>query len=158
MITMLLGGLWHGASFNFVVWGALHGVALAGHKLYTTHLRPEGTGRFAALTAPVAWLATQAFVLLAWIPFRAKTFAETWIILRGLFSHPAIANAQTVDIPLTLLVLPLVVDQLLVQNPRLPALPVPRNPWVVAAVLGAALAVALPFLPLEVQSFIYFQF
>ena len=37
LLTMLLGGLWHGASYNFVLWGALHGLALALHKLFRTH-------------------------------------------------------------------------------------------------------------------------
>lgn len=41
LITMLLGGLWHGASWNFVVWGGLHGTALAIHKIYVEHIRKE---------------------------------------------------------------------------------------------------------------------
>ena len=73
-ITMFLGGLWHGAAWNFVLWGSLHGVALAFHK------------RWMELTARKAWTATRLwrvasvvitfhFVLLTWIFFRDSGFA-----------------------------------------------------------------------------------
>jgi alginate O-acetyltransferase complex protein AlgI len=77
--TMLLGGLWHGASWNFVVWGGLHGVALSLHRLLTRGGR----------TLCPAWAgipATFLFVMLAWIPFRATTFGHTARILRTMFA------------------------------------------------------------------------
>ena len=78
--TMLLGGLWHGASWNFVAWGALHGTALAGHRL----LRSRPWWR--PLPAVVAGPMTLLFVSLAWIPFRAATFGTTWLMLRRMFT------------------------------------------------------------------------
>ena len=66
MITMLLGGLWHGAGWTFVAWGALHGAAIVVNHAWTrTGLR---------LPAALAWVVTMLFVFLAWVLFRAETF------------------------------------------------------------------------------------
>jgi alginate O-acetyltransferase complex protein AlgI len=79
MITMILGGLWHGASWNFVLWGALHGIALAVHRSISRE-----AGR-ALLPRPIAVALTFGFVVLCWIPFRCASFGATWSMLRGLF-------------------------------------------------------------------------
>ena len=82
MLTMLLGGLWHGASWNFVLWGGLHGAALALHKFVRgerTHVLPR------VVSAPLTFL----FVLLCWVPFRAQTFGATVEMLRGMFGAHA---------------------------------------------------------------------
>ncbi len=78
-LTMLLGGLWHGASWNFVIWGAFHGVWLAVHRFWTT-------GRVAA-TAKWLWLRRiLAFhmVCIGWVFFRAATFADAMMIFSRL--------------------------------------------------------------------------
>ena len=69
-LTMLLGGLWHGASLTFVAWGALHGAALAVDKLFQKVFRP-GNGW---LTKLLGWFITFHFVCFCWIFFRAGTF------------------------------------------------------------------------------------
>ncbi len=74
MLTMLIGGLWHGASWTFVVWGALHGVALAVHKLW----RRVGID----LPAVVAWAITFVFVCVTWVFFRATDVDTAVTILR----------------------------------------------------------------------------
>ena len=68
---MFLGGLWHGASWNFVVWGLLHGLYLAIHKLFKNKIKtPKFFERkFGKI---IAILITQYFVFLAWIPFRVR--------------------------------------------------------------------------------------
>jgi alginate O-acetyltransferase complex protein AlgI len=78
-ITMLLGGLWHGAAWTFVVWGLIHGIGLACGRLFGRFDLP----RNAALTA-CSWLVTQVWVLIAWIFFRAPDFATAWMVIRGL--------------------------------------------------------------------------
>jgi alginate O-acetyltransferase complex protein AlgI len=78
MLTMLLGGLWHGASWNFVVWGLLHGIALAGHRAYRAMLPTARMPRIAAR------LLTLLFVMLCWVPFRAPNFAATRTMLASL--------------------------------------------------------------------------
>jgi alginate O-acetyltransferase complex protein AlgI len=158
-LTMLLGGLWHGASYNFVLWGGAHGLALGAHKLFRSRwptLFMSGPARWAWL--PAAWLATQGFVLLAWVPFRAASLGDTSIILRALTFSRAAVGLESQVIPISLLAVPILVEHLLVQNPRLPALPWPTRPVVVLAVVGICFALVLPLLELEVQNFIYFQF
>ena len=76
MLTMLLGGLWHGANWTFVFWGGLHGLALILDKL-RPHRDRGLLGR--ALGA----VFTFAFVSFAWIFFRAETFADAWAVIRG---------------------------------------------------------------------------
>ena len=79
MLTMLLGGLWHGASWNFVVWGGMHGVGLAVHKLVSTHWPARG----ARWRSAVGWLITVHFVAALWVFFRARDFATA----RDVFSR-----------------------------------------------------------------------
>ena len=80
MVVMLLGGLWHGASWNFVIWGGLHGAALALDKQFG---RAQSITESAFGRALVA-VSTITFVFLAWIPFRAVTAASTFTMFRGL--------------------------------------------------------------------------
>jgi alginate O-acetyltransferase complex protein AlgI len=80
MFTMLLGGLWHGASWNFVLWGGLHGVALAVHKLIGKWRQGQSL-----LPKPVAWIFTLLFVMIAWVPFRANSFEITQLMLKKMF-------------------------------------------------------------------------
>jgi alginate O-acetyltransferase complex protein AlgI len=80
MLTMLLGGLWHGASWNFVLWGGLHGSALAAHKFY----RARAGNRF-HLPVAIGWVTTLAFTVLCWIPFRAAHMGDTIQFVRGMF-------------------------------------------------------------------------
>jgi D-alanyl-lipoteichoic acid acyltransferase DltB (MBOAT superfamily) len=158
-LTMLLGGLWHGASYNFVVWGGAHGLALGAHKLFRTRFPSAftaGLGRFA--WAPVAWLLTQGFVLFMWVPFRAESFADTSVVWRALLGARPDQGLTAQAIPLTLLALPILVEHLLLQNPRLGALPWPRRPLLILVVLAVCFALTLPLLELEVTNFIYFQF
>ena len=70
MITMLLGGLWHGAAWGFVLWGGLHGAALVVEHAWR--------GRGPRLPTGLAWGATFLFVCLAWIPFRAPDLTTAW--------------------------------------------------------------------------------
>lgn len=83
-VTMLLGGLWHGASWTFVLWGVLHGAGLALHRSYRA-LVPRRFGMPTVLAVPV----TFAFVALCWIPFRCTTFAATSEFLHGLLGYAA---------------------------------------------------------------------
>jgi D-alanyl-lipoteichoic acid acyltransferase DltB (MBOAT superfamily) len=88
LLTMLLGGLWHGASWTFVAWGALHGGALAVHKLWV-QLRaslgvPAGVLGYPGRVA--SWSLTMAAVCAGWVFFRASDFAGAAEIFRGLVS------------------------------------------------------------------------
>lgn len=86
MLTMLLGGLWHGASWNFVLWGGLHGVALATHKWL---LSVTKSYRIPVLNPAVGTVATFLFVSLAWVPFRASSFEHTLLMVRKMMGFGA---------------------------------------------------------------------
>jgi hypothetical protein len=85
MLTMLLGGLWHGASWNFVLWGGCHGAALAAHKLWTRWRErvPPGLGRW-VIPAPLAWLLTLLWVMVCWVPFRSRSLGDTVVLLKAM--------------------------------------------------------------------------
>jgi len=68
-LTMFLGGLWHGAAWNFMIWGSLHGAWLAGERA----LKGFGYGR--AIPGFVGWLITFHIVCAAWVFFRAADFS-----------------------------------------------------------------------------------
>lgn len=72
MLTMALGGLWHGASWNFVIWGVLHGLLLCLYRAFPLE----------RLSRPLGWLVMQVAVIFLWVPFRAGTFRETVSIWR----------------------------------------------------------------------------
>lgn len=79
LLTMLLGGLWHGAAWRFLLWGGLHGLFLIAHEIWDRRAPP-----WARLPWPLARGLTLAAVLLAWVPFRAPDMAATLTMLRGL--------------------------------------------------------------------------
>jgi D-alanyl-lipoteichoic acid acyltransferase DltB (MBOAT superfamily) len=87
MITMVLGGLWHGAGWNFLLWGALHGGYLVATHAWTAArerlgLRPLGEeGRW---TRPLAIAATYLAVVVAWVFFRAESLEGALTLLRGM--------------------------------------------------------------------------
>ncbi len=77
LTTMLLGGLWHGASLRFIIWGALHGIALAVHKLFSEYFPSKKDAKLTALGGlwtVISVLLTFHFVAFCWIFFRAKDF------------------------------------------------------------------------------------
>ncbi|MEQ8434573.1 MAG: MBOAT family protein [Oceanicaulis sp.] len=72
LLTMLLGGLWHGASWTFVIWGAMHGVALSISRAWARLNIP--------MPSILAWTITFLFVVFAWVFFRASSFADGLLI------------------------------------------------------------------------------
>ena len=74
VLTMVLGGLWHGAALTFVVWGAIHGFGLLAER----ELRERYPGRLGRWSPVLQWLMTFHVVCLAWIFFRAETFGTAW--------------------------------------------------------------------------------
>ncbi len=99
MITMVLGGLWHGAALKFIVWGALHGIGLAFNRLWTS-LFGDGitrnmAGRFLAV------FITFHFVTFCWIFFRAPDFDSVFIMIRQIAenfspgSYPSVLAAYS---------------------------------------------------------------
>ena len=82
MVTMLLGGLWHGASWTFVVWGGLHGLYLAVERLLRSRFSSYRPGPVALV---LLGLLTYALVNITWVFFRAHSFEKAWQVLAGMF-------------------------------------------------------------------------
>ncbi len=88
-MTMLLGGLWHGASWNFVFWGAIHGIALALHKFWRSLLGRDKHYQSRGIRRVLGILLTFHLVCLCWIFFRNSTFEASWTMI-----HQIVANFQ----------------------------------------------------------------
>ncbi len=104
MITMVLGGLWHGASWTFVVWGFIHGAALSLNHLLRSVMRSRGV----RLPRWLGILLTFHFVTLAWVYFRAPDMATAHQVLAGPFVagwSDALAELRLNAFPVLLLVL-----------------------------------------------------
>lgn len=93
MITMLLGGLWHGANWTFVIWGALHGFYLvinhAWRFVVSKHIPTQGSP--ARIYGTLSIMLTFLCVVLAWIFFRAETFSSAILMLKGCFGYGGIS-------------------------------------------------------------------
>ncbi len=151
MLTMALGGLWHGASWNFVIWGLLHGAALVVHRQVT------------ASSSLPRWLGTTAtllFVQLAWIPFRAPNLAAATDALAALVR---LQEASSSFPPVASLMLWLVILCSLFAHVRhrgFTTEPVWRRAPapLFAFAAGVLLAAFIALTPVGVRPFIYFQF
>ena len=160
MLTMLLGGLWHGAGWNFVIWGGLHGAGLFVHKRWKGWARPERLGGSAALGYGVLmWAITLLYVCLLWVPFRCHDFATTQHYFVGLF---ALQDGIRWLHPQTLLLLGAMAvwHALHTFDNKLVGLLPSRRPfdWAPLCTLGLFTLLVLMFAPLEASPFIYFQF
>ncbi|MFZ4576746.1 MAG: MBOAT family O-acyltransferase [Myxococcota bacterium] len=94
MLTMVLGGLWHGAAFNFIVWGTIHGAMLAIERW----LGVSATAR-ADLPLWQVWvrrLVVFHLVCVAWVFFRAETFSGAVAVLRGIFGGTSSGGAVSI--------------------------------------------------------------
>jgi alginate O-acetyltransferase complex protein AlgI len=80
ILTMLLGGLWHGAGWSFVLWGLYHGSLLAAHRFFSSRSR-SGEGPF----KPIGIAFTFLCVCIGWVLFRAQSMTDAWLILRRMF-------------------------------------------------------------------------
>jgi D-alanyl-lipoteichoic acid acyltransferase DltB (MBOAT superfamily) len=98
MIVMGLGGLWHGASWNFLIWGLYHGTLLVGHRLWRAALRQLKLEYVLdrPILAPFWITITFVLVTIGWIPFRARDLATSIATFRGLFAPPHLAFLMNV--------------------------------------------------------------
>src|SRR5262249_11791173 len=87
MITMLLGGLWHGASWNFVIWGGLHGLALLVQRVL-----PAPRSRLAAV---LGWFVTFQFVTVTWVFFRSPSLDASFDYFATLFAATSWSTTVT---------------------------------------------------------------
>jgi len=154
LITMLLGGLWHGAKWTFVIWGGLHGAVLAFERIAD---RLFGADR-PRLPRPIAILLTFHVVVVGWIFFRAETFDGALAYLGGL------AKGGAESAVLTPLACALIIGGMAIHftPPNLAqtvAVGLRRLPAPAMGVLVACLILIIDAMRFEgVAPFIYYQF
>ena len=95
MIVMVLGGLWHGAGLQFIVWGALHGIYLLINHLWRSLFPQNPIHSRARRTA--YWGLTMLAVLAAWVPFRAADLSSAALIWKGMFGFNGVALPSTLQ-------------------------------------------------------------
>ena len=159
-LTMLIGGLWHGAAWKFVFWGAMHGVGLAVHKACQPVLKKVPDNAF---TIFVSWLLTFIYVSFLWVFFRAKDFSDSILIIKNIFidfKFWQIPQFIAVRGVWCLMMLALIIMHFVPQRwaDRL-QLRYANAPWLVKLVIFVLVVqLVVEFMIAEVQPFIYFQF
>jgi alginate O-acetyltransferase complex protein AlgI len=153
--VMLLGGLWHGAAWRFVIWGGIHGLGLAVERVWlgrnADRLRPG--------VAVVRWLITFHIVCIAWIFFRAKKLdlatSMIWRLFAG-WGDPTALITPLLVVTIVLMLAAQFVPERVMEVAQVRASHLP----VVAQGLGLAFCFFLiqQLAPIGVQPFIYFQF
>jgi D-alanyl-lipoteichoic acid acyltransferase DltB (MBOAT superfamily) len=159
MTTMLLGGLWHGASWTFVAWGGLHGLYLTAERWLRARL-PQGAYTSSILFKIFAGLLTYVLINISWVFFRSKDFATAGRLLASMFGLGAdgVMLVPAIGIIVTSLVMSSLVAIHWLMRDRSVEEVVENSPWwLVSGVWGLML-----FLIIVTQgsgdAFIYFQF
>ena len=93
--TMILGGIWHGAAWTFVIWGAIHGGALIVERLWRQLRGRLGWGE---LPTFAAWPLTLVVVMMAWVPFRAESLNATWNMWSAMLTGPLLPDRARVTL------------------------------------------------------------
>lgn len=104
IVTMLLGGLWHGAGWTFIVWGGLHGLYLCINHLYRSVFPPKKSTRYFRLFS--GWFLTMMAVIIAWVFFRSESLVSAFSILRamgGFNDFGTVTNAWKIIAPAALI-------------------------------------------------------
>ncbi|HPB02007.1 MAG: MBOAT family protein [Bacteroidales bacterium] len=164
-ITMLLGGLWHGPSWQFVFWGGMHGVGLAIHKLWKTYVMPgEIDSKWGSrIYTFFAWFITFHFVVFLWIFFRAQSFELAWEMIGQIFGAMDWAYLQPFwsvrHIFVVMLIIGIAIHAVPSRLfPKMENIYV-KMPFVVKAIAFVVLIqLVIQFKSESVQPFIYFQF
>jgi D-alanyl-lipoteichoic acid acyltransferase DltB (MBOAT superfamily) len=159
MITMILGGLWHGPAWTFVLWGVYHGTILVGHRAVEPWLKridPRDP------VDQVCWkglriVATFHMVCFGWLLFRARSVEQALGLLSAIVNRPSIP-AATYLVPVLAVVVPLLIVQL-IQYLADDLDVIGRTPWYVRSVFYTACFYAIVLgANFGGQQFIYFQF
>ena len=149
MITMVLGGLWHGAAWTFVLWGAWHGLALAVERFAHRSLGMR-LPRFAG------WLLTIAVVISGWVLFRSESLADAGIVFHQMLTW---SGGITWYPPLAIGALAvLVVEHIAWQTKLRRAMRLPIGAWYSPIATTILIWALVLYAPQGFRPFVYFQF
>lgn len=156
MLTMLLGGLWHGASWTFVVWGFLHGLYLILERILKKRFRLKANNHFTGLL--MAFL-TFTCVNITWVFFRAEDFDKAWdLLLSMFFIHGSKAMLITNDLVAVLSLMFLVFLGHYAMRKRSLTGVIARTPTALLILIWGIMIFGLMIVQTSGQQFIYFQF
>ena len=181
MITMLLGGLWHGANWTFVVWGALHGLYLCIEKLIQDvrkrmikipveiqakesvvvqgYMAPRFLKKVTSSNFMLA-LFTFFLVNVTWVFFRSADFTTAWRLLNSMFgnvTHGAAVLQTLAIIKIAIITICLVAFHWMMRNTRVLTV-ANKMPWWALGLVWTAMLILLILSQESSSSFIYFQF
>lgn len=162
MLTMLLGGLWHGASWRFIIWGALHGLALTVHKFYRSRFPRRRVVR-GGWGNVVRILVTFHFVCFCWLFFRAANIQTVGEMLGQITNHFSLAVVPEFIQGYKVVMMLMVIGYLLHFIPREAELAAQETVTNMSLAGKAAFMISVIFLVIQtkssgIQPFIYFQF
>lgn len=155
MITMILGGLWHGGAWTFVIWGTLHGIALVLHRAWTR--ASEGRRRCPQLPSWLAWTLTLYCVCVAWIFFRATDLNHAGAALKSFVLWQS-EGTQSLRPARLLIVAALLLIHWLNSRGLFATWWRRISAPAFASCYGCTAALVLLFIPPHYAPFIYFQF
>lgn len=159
-LTMLIGGLWHGAAWKFVFWGAMHGVGLAVHKACRPILSRIPDNIFTAIPFTII---TFVYVSLLWVFFRAANFADSVTIIKSIFADfhisylPQFFHIHTAwCVMMLILFVCHFLPSALILRARHTFI---RSPWIVKLfIFLLVVQFVVIYMSAEIAPFIYFQF
>ena len=152
LVTMLVGGIWHGAGWTFILWGGLHGIALViNHRWSAAKL---------AMPAILGWALTTATVVAGWVLFRAKSFGDAAAVYRSMLGHGTGWLVPDIHLSNNAMYLPIaiVVALSFPNTKQLSQKFRPTLPWALGA--GALMGMSMLFIlgKIAPPEFLYYQF
>jgi alginate O-acetyltransferase complex protein AlgI len=174
MLTMLLGGLWHGASWTFVVWGALHGIYLCVERMFRKAaveppVQPVPAEALSITAKPLQNKTLKHFMLamltfflvnVTWVFFRARDFSGAWRMLKSMFGaatggKPILPGIDIIKV--SVVVVLMVTMHWIMRNTTIVET-TQKMKWWLVALIWAAMLILLIISQKSSNSFIYFQF
>ncbi len=162
MLTMLIGGLWHGAAWNFVIWGGIHGLLLIAERLIKQLLGSVlQINGMRLINAIFGWFITLLLVMFAWVWFRVDDLEQGIAWSAKLINIVELLhNAKLVFTEHSLVIICFVIllaIQLIFRNVLLEKI-IDKTPLPILALILGLLAVLIIISPGDSNAFIYFQF
>jgi D-alanyl-lipoteichoic acid acyltransferase DltB (MBOAT superfamily) len=164
LLTMLLGGLWHGAAWNFVLWGLWHGAgllserALTRFKVQSSGFKVPGSPAPGSLVRAFRWLGTMLFVFYGWLLFRAGSWQQIRAMTSALADAAAPMWLHSFALNLLVFAAPLVLMEIWQHRSGNVLAPLALPRWARAVLQAALLGSILLFWDKAHVPFIYFQF
>ncbi len=157
MLTMLLGGLWHGAAWRFVAWGGLHGIYLAAERLLRKRFS-SASWVHAPMVGIALWLFTYFLTCITWVFFRAEGFADARHLLGVMLTGGANMGTGLINAVIVAgVTVAMLVGHRYMRDRQLSDVVSVMSVWLRAVILGLML-IAISLVRGGDRAFIYFQF